>query len=110
TAGTWSIVGDREPTLRFGATTSLRYKAFRASALFAGRMGATVVNGTKRLMMSQGTSWESVNLRESGPFVFKGVVRDGLENTANPTVNTIVTDYRQYGATIYAGGDEDWLE
>lgn len=110
TAGTWSIVGDREPTLRFGATTSLRYKDFRASALFAGRVGATVVNGTKRLMMSQGTSWESVNLRESGPFVFKGVVRDGLENTANPTVNTIVTDYRQYGATIFTGGDEDWLE
>ncbi len=110
TAGTWSIVGDREPKVRFGATTSLRYKDFRASALFSGRMGATVVNGTKRLMMSQGTSWESVNLRESGPYVFNGVVRNGFENTDNPTVNTIAVDFRQYGATIFTGGDEDWLE
>lgn len=108
--GTWTILGDREPKVRFGATTSLRYKDFRLSGLFAGRAGATIVNGTKRLMMQQGTSWESVTMRESGPFVFKGVIRDGLENTANPTVNTIATDYRIYGATIYTGGDEDWIE
>lgn len=107
---TWSILGDREPKIRYGATTSLRYQDFRLSALFSGRMGATIVNGTKRLMMQQGTSWESVGLRESGPYVFKGVVRDGMENTATPTVNTIATDYRTYGATIYTGGDEDWIE
>lgn len=106
----WSVIGDREPLLRFGITSSLRYKNFSASALFAGRFGATVVNGTKRVMMTQGTSLESVELRESGPFVFEGVLRDGNENTDNPTKNTIVTDYRNYGATIYGGNDEDWLE
>src|SRR5690554_4727371 len=50
TDATWSIIGNREPLLRFGAHTTLRYKNFRASALFAGRIGATVLNGTKGQM------------------------------------------------------------
>ncbi|WP_299669162.1 SusC/RagA family TonB-linked outer membrane protein [uncultured Polaribacter sp.] len=106
----WSIIGDREPKLRFGMLTSLQYKNFRLSSLFAGRLGATVVNGTKRFMMQRGTSWESVALRESQPYIFDGVIRDGNENTANPTQNTIAVDYRTYGSSIFSGGDEDWLE
>lgn len=107
---TWSVIGDREPKLRFGFTTSLTYKNVRLSGLFAGRFGATVVNGTKRTMMTRGTSWESVDLRESGPWVFNGVLRDGNENTDNPTPNNIALDYRIYGADIFSGYDEDWLE
>lgn len=110
TSSVWSVIGDREPKLRFGVTSSLTYKSLRLSALFAGRLGATVVNGTKRTMMTNGTSWESVALRESGPVVFDGVLRDGNENSDNPTRNTIALDYRTYGATIYGGADEDWLE
>ena len=55
----WSVLGDREPKLRFGVTNSLSYKAFSLTALFEGRYKATVINGTKRSMMSNGTSWES---------------------------------------------------
>ena len=110
TKATWSVIGNREPKLRFGLTTSLTYKDIRLSGLFAGRFGATVVNGTKRTMMTNGTSWESVDLRERGPVVFQGVLRDGNENTENPTINNIAVDYRSYGATIYGGADEDWLE
>lgn len=106
----WSIVGDREPKIRFGITTSLNYKDFRLSAMFAGRYGATVVNGTKRDMMSTGTSWESVKLREQDPVVFKGVLKDGNENSDNPTVNTISVTYKAYGTTVFTGYDEDWLE
>lgn len=106
----WSVIADREPKLRFGIVSSLTYKNLRLSTLLAGRYGATVVNGTKRTMMSFGTSWESVDLRESGPHVFSGVLRDGNENTDNPTRNTIAFDYREYGATTYLGGDEDWIE
>ena len=104
---TWSIIGDREPKLRYGIVSSLDYKGFRVSALFAGRMGATVVNGTKRLMMSQGISQESVDLREGPPVVFNGVLKDGNENTKTPTRNNIEVDY---SLATYAGGDEDWLE
>ena len=106
----WSIIGDREPKLRYGLTTALTWKGLRFSAMFAGRHKATVVNGTKRTMMTTGTSWESVTLRESGPVIFKGVLKDGNENSANPTPNTIAVDYKTYGASIYGGGDEDWLE
>ena len=52
----WSVIGDREPKLRFGVTTSFSYKGMRLSAMFAGRYKATVVNGTKRLMMTTGNS------------------------------------------------------
>ncbi|WP_373843555.1 SusC/RagA family TonB-linked outer membrane protein, partial [Bacteroides heparinolyticus] len=106
----WSVIGNREPKLRYGLTTSLTWKGLRFSAMFAGRHKATVVNGTKRTMMITGTSWESVTLRESNPVIFKGVLKDGNENSANPTPNTIAVDYKTYGASIYGGGDEDWLE
>lgn len=106
----WSVIGDREPKLRFGLTTSLNYKDLRLSAMFAGRYKATVVNGTKRTMMTNGTSWESVELRERGPVIFKGVLMDGNENTGNPTKNNISVSYDTYGASIYGGADEDWLE
>lgn len=110
TRADWSVIGDREPKLRFGVTSSLAYKDIRLSALFAGRFGATVANGTKWSMMTNGTSGESVILREKGAHVFDGVLRDGNENSDNPTKNTIALDYRLYGSTIYGGGDEDWLE
>lgn len=110
TDATWSIIGNREPLLRFGAHTTLRYKNFRASALFAGRIGATVLNGTKGQMMSAGSSWESVERRESGAHVFNGVLRDGLENTDNPTRNNIAVDFGVYGTTVWGGSNEDWLE
>lgn len=61
-------------------------------------------------MMSSGLSWESVKLRESGPVVFNGVLQDGNENTETPTVNSIAVDYSTYGASIFAGNDEDWIE
>lgn len=109
TNSTWSIIGDREPKLRFGIVSSLDYGGFRLSALLAGRMGATVVNGTKRLMMTQGLSEESVKLREGPPVIFNGVLKDGNENSKTPTPNTIAVDYSLYGS-MFGGGDEDWLE
>ena len=106
----WSVVGDRQPDMEFGITTSVSWKNFRLSALASGKLGFTVVNGTKRDMMSTGSSEESVTLREAGPVVFKGVIKDGNEDSANPTRNTIAVTYDNYGSSIYTGGDEDWLE
>lgn len=106
----WSYLGDREPKLRYSFTTSLRYRGLAFSALFDGRLGATVVNGTKRLMMQRGLSWESVRQREAGPVVFDGVLYDGLQNTDHPTQNTIAVNFGQCGSTTYSGGDESWIE
>lgn len=109
TSGTWTVIGDREPKLRFGVTSNLSYKGLRLSAMFSGRYKATVVNGTKRAMMQSGLSLESVKFRESDPVVFNGVLQDGNENTTNPTRNNISVNYDIY-ATTYTGGDETWLE
>ncbi len=109
TSGAWTVIGDREPKLRFGVTSNLSYKGLRLSAMFSGRYKATVVNGTKRLMMQNGLSIESVKLRESDPVVFNGVLQDGNENTTSPTRNNIAVNYDIY-ATTYSGGDETWLE
>lgn len=103
----WSILGNREPKLRFGITTSLSYKAFRLSAMFQGRYHADVVNGTMRSMMGNGLSDASVTLRESGSYVFKGVLYDGKQDEADRTVNTIAVDMSK---TPYGGADEDWVQ
>lgn len=108
-SGTWSYLGDREPKLLLGFNATVKYKDISLSALFDGRIGATVVNGTKRYMMQYGYSQESVTQREAGPVVFNGVLKDTYENTDNPTVNTIAVKLGdlQYG---YAGQDPDWIE
>jgi TonB-linked SusC/RagA family outer membrane protein len=108
-SSTWSIIGNREPKLRYGMTSALSYKGLRLSAMFSGRFKATVVNGTKRYMMQEGQSWESVKLRESSSYIFEGVLQDGNENTANPTKNNIAVDMNLFN-TAYTGGDEDWVE
>ena len=110
TAADWSVVGDRQPDLEFGITTSVSWKNFRLSALASGRFGASVVNATKRDMMGTGSSWESVELREGDPIVFKGVLKNGLENSSNPTVNNIAVNFGLHSSTGYSGGDEDWFE
>jgi TonB-linked SusC/RagA family outer membrane protein len=107
---TWSILGNREPKIRYGLTTAFSYKGFHLSAMLAGRYKATVANGTKYYMMSNGTSWESVKMREKGPVIFDGVLEDGFENSDNPTENNISVTYNTYGTSTYPGYDEDWLE
>ena len=109
TSGAWSVLGDREPTLKYGFTASVKYKNFSITALMDGRVGATVVNGTKRWMMQYGFSQESNIMRNEGPKVFDGVLRDGLENTTTPTANSISVKLGdiQYG---YAGADPNWIE
>ena len=107
---TWSYLGDRNPDLKFGINTSFSYKGFRLSMLFSGQIGSTVVNATKRSMMGSGSSWESVELREAGNVVFKGVLKNGLENSSHPTPNNISVSYKNFGSAIYTGFDEDWLE
>lgn len=109
-SGNLSYLGDREPKLRFGISSFLTYKGFRLSSIFAGKLKAMVVNGTKRYMMTSGLSWESVEAREKGLFVFNGVLRDGLENTDNPTPNTTAVTYGINSASIYGGADPDWIE
>jgi TonB-linked SusC/RagA family outer membrane protein len=107
----YAVLGDREPKLRYNFTTSLRYKDFRLTAAFAGRWKSTVINGTKRSMLVNGLSWESVEFREMGPYVFRGVLNDDFVNSDNPTVNTIAHTYGMgLSGAVYPGTPEDWIE
>ena len=109
-SSTLSYLGDREPKFRFGISSFLTYKGFRLSAIFSGKLNSMVVNGTKRYMMMTGLSWESVEFRERGPVVFNGVLKNGLENTDNPTANTISVTYGNNAQYGYSGADPNWIQ
>jgi hypothetical protein len=79
------------------------------TTLLDGKYKTVVVNGTKRYMMQQGYSWESVNLREAGPVVFNGVLKDGYENTDTPTINSIGVKLGDLSQG-YSGVDPNWIE
>jgi len=107
---TWSILGDREAKLNFGFTASVKYKNLSLSCLMSGKLGTQVVNGTKRIMMTNGQSQESVAQRTSMlPVVFNGVIKDGKQDTATPTVNNIAVRLGDLSSG-YAGADPDWIE
>lgn len=119
----WTVVGDREPKLRFGITTALTYRDFRLSAMFSGRANATVVNGTKYFMTQDGQSEESVDMRNSGYYVFNGVLQDGHENpryddngveipgTYNPNFSTVAVHPTSGGYTPwFTSYYEPWVQ
>ena len=105
----WEYLGDRNPKLELGITSSMSWKGFRLSALFAGRFGASVMNGTKYEMMTNGSSWESVAFREGEPFIIKGVLKNGKQDGPDPTPNNIMVDPKVI-ASYYVGSAEDWFE
>ena len=107
---TWSVLGDREAKLNFGFTASVKYKNVSLSCLMSGKLGTQVVNGTKRIMMTNGTSLESVAQRTSMlPVVFTGVLKDGKQDSATPTTNNIAVRLGDLSSG-YAGADPDWIE
>ncbi|MEJ7913973.1 MAG: TonB-dependent receptor, partial [Chitinophagaceae bacterium] len=80
-------VGDRQPDFKVGWINSIRYKDLSLSFNLDFRKGGDVFNGTEYYLYLAGLSTKTLN-REN-PVVIKGVLQDGLENTDNPTINTI---------------------
>jgi TonB-linked SusC/RagA family outer membrane protein len=108
----WNIVGDRNPNFTMGFNNQFRYKNLALSFLIDTRKGGDVYNATELFKYANGLSLRDLD-RET-PRIFQGVLKDGLENTANPTVNTIqVIPY--YNATAGSGyyfsqADENFIE
>jgi len=110
-SSTWSVLGDREAKLNFGFTANLKYKNFSLSCLMSGKLGTQVVNGTKRIMMTNGSSAESVTQRSMGAVVFNGVIKDGKQDSSTPTTNNIAVNLATVNSgSGYAGADPDWIE
>ncbi|MCK8492579.1 SusC/RagA family TonB-linked outer membrane protein [Spirosoma sp. RP8] len=80
-------IGDRNPDFSIGLTNSFRYKSLSLSFLLDIRKGGDVFNGTAMYLWRNGLSKKSLD--RDTPVTFKGVLRDGKEDTDAPTANTI---------------------
>ncbi|HUR66138.1 MAG TPA: hypothetical protein VMZ03_07275, partial [Chitinophagaceae bacterium] len=93
-----NILGDRNPNFTAGFLNSFSYKNWKLSFLWDLKVGGDIFNATDMYLTLQGKSIRSSD--RLTPRVVKGVLRDGLENSATPTQNTIVlTPY--YAQTYY---------
>jgi TonB-linked SusC/RagA family outer membrane protein len=79
---------DRTPDFTVGLTNTIRYKDLSLSFLIDFRKGGDVFNATEHFLTSRGLT--NRTLDRDQPRVIDGVIRDGKENTATPTQNTIV--------------------
>ncbi len=79
---------DRQPDFTIGLENTLRYKRFSLKFLFDIRRGGDVLNATEHFLTTRGLSERTLDRDQ--PRVIEGVLRDGKENTDNPTRNTIV--------------------
>ncbi|MDR6783795.1 ferric enterobactin receptor [Pedobacter africanus] len=92
------LIGDRTPNFTLGVVNRFKIFDFSLSFLWDFSFGGDVFNGTERAKYVRGISMKTLDREE--PRVVKGVLKDGLENTANPTPNAIaITPY--YNSRFY---------
>ena len=92
---TFKVHGDRNPDFTLGWNNQLRFRNWSLSFLWDLKVGGDVFNGTNMFMTGIGKSMLTADRME--PRVIEGVLNDGLQNTANPTKNTIVVvPYNNY--------------
>jgi len=78
---------DRQPKYTIGLSNTLRYKAASLDFLVDFRRGGDIFNATEWYLTTRGLAPSTLD--RNTPRIIDGVLRDGKENTANPTVNTI---------------------
>ena len=81
---------DRQPDYTIGISNIIKYKRFTLDFLIDLRKGGDVFNATEHFLTTKGLSTRTLD-RET-PRIVKGVLRDGKENSATPTVNTILVN------------------
>ena len=79
---------DRQPDFSLGLINTFNYKRFSLAFLIDIRKGGDVLNATEHFLTTRGLSKRTLDREE--PRVVAGVLRDGKENSATPTPNTIV--------------------
>lgn len=95
----FGAIGDRNPDWTLGISNNFSYKNLEFSFLLDTRRGGDVFNGTEHMLAVAGLSMSTLD-RET-PVIVKGVLRDGFENTANPTWNNIVVIPSRAGISYY---------
>jgi TonB-linked SusC/RagA family outer membrane protein len=87
-AGDNRLIGERTPDFTLGTINTFRYKNWSLSFLWDLKSGGDIYNGTDQVLTGLGRSRRTDD--RMTPRIVPGVLSDGLQNTANPTVNTIV--------------------
>ena len=79
---------DRQPDFTMGVANALRYKRLSLDFLLDIRRGGDIFNATEHYLTTRGLSTETLDRDQ--PRIIAGVLRDGRENSSNPTPNNIV--------------------
>jgi TonB-linked SusC/RagA family outer membrane protein len=105
---------DRQPDFTVGITNSIRHRNVSLSFLLDIRKGGDVFNATQHWLTARGLS--TLTLDREEPRIIPGVLRDGKENTATPTVNSIVVVpavntnyYTTMSEELFIEKDINWL-
>ncbi|MBC7616869.1 MAG: SusC/RagA family TonB-linked outer membrane protein, partial [Pedobacter sp.] len=110
TAGDYIQAADRQADFRVGLINSFSYKSFSLSFNLDFRKGGDVFNGNEYFLYATGLSKKTLS-RET-PVVITGVLNDGLQNTTNPTANTITVNpyYRSDYFNTGSVSESDFIE
>jgi len=105
---------DRQPDFTIGIGNTFRRKRLSLDFLLDIRKGGDVFNATQHYLTTHGLSMETLDRDQ--PRVIAGVLRDGRENSANPTPNNIVivpsaqtAYYTNMSEELYIEKDINWL-
>lgn len=82
------LIADRNPDYTLGTLNTFKIKNWTLSFLWDLKVGGDIYNGTDQVLTNVGKSARTAN--RNNAIIVDGVLNDGLQNTANPTKNTIV--------------------
>ena len=80
-------IGDRNPDFNMGIVNNFNYKNIKLSFTLDWKKGGDVLNGTEQQLVIAGLSTRTLDREITR--IIPGVLQDGLQNSAKPTVNTI---------------------
>ena len=105
---------DRQPDYTIGLSNTFRFNRVSMNFLLDIRKGGDVFNATEQYLTARGLSKRTLD--RDKPRVIDGVLRDGRENTATPTVNSIVvvpsvqtSYYSNISEELFIEKDINWL-
>lgn len=104
-------VGNRQPDWTGGMMNRIEYKDFSLSFTFDFRKGGDVFNGNEFILYHLGLSARTTD--RDRLVVYKGVLQDGMQNTATPTKNTITINpltNENYYASVSANPESGFIE
>ncbi|MEO6547791.1 MAG: SusC/RagA family TonB-linked outer membrane protein, partial [Ferruginibacter sp.] len=102
------LIADRTPDYTLGTLNTFRYKNWGLSFLWDLRVGGDIYNGTEQVLTSLGKSRRTED--RTTPLIVNGVLNDGLQNSAVPTINSIVVNPYFLSAYYTTLPDEEFIQ